>query len=119
MRFRRFAAASLCLVALASVPACSDRGVQKAAGFGNTVRLKWTKSTDPDVLGYRIYQSTQPNFALDGLDYLSTGPNATSIVIPSLSKGKHYFKIISVGTLPAVNGKGGQSAAVQVAIDVP
>lgn len=117
MPLRFFVAASL-LWALGGL-GCSNRGVQKAAGTKISVRVKWTKSPDSDVTGYRIYQGDNADFSLDGLDFLAAGPNATSIVVADVPSGKRFFKIVSVGTLPAVNGKGGVSAPVLVSVDVP
>lgn len=103
----------------ALVLGCADRVERQAAAQSASVVVKWTKSTDPDVQGYRIYQGTKADFALDGESFLSAGPNATSLTVRDVPSGKRYFKIVAVGTLAAVQGKGGVSAPVTVEVTVP
>lgn len=103
------------------VVGCSDSSAQKATTTGATasVRVRWTKSTDPDVVGYRVYRGETPDFPLDDRPFIAVGPNATATIFPDLPRGRHFFKVVAVGTLGPVHGKGGVSEPVLVEARIP
>lgn len=83
------------------------------------VTLTWEPSTDPSVIGYRIYRSSVAvplgSTASLQLEETVNGASTTSTVISSLSTGKHYFRITAFSA--ATESLLG--SAKQVVVDVP
>ena len=68
-------------------------------GFGEA-QVSWALSGDPTVTGYRVYYGTSPG----ALDENVNAMSSSSIVIPGLPAGTHYFAVT------AYNNSGQQSA---------
>jgi hypothetical protein len=90
-----------------------------ASAAPGEVTLTWEASTDPSVIGYRIYRSAVavPLGSTAGLqlEQTASGAGTTSAVVSNLSAGKHYFRITAFsGTAESL-----LASAKQVVVDVP
>ena len=114
----------LCLATLV-LAGCDNLGVQlsgKENGSGtlsHSVRVKWTQSTDHDVRGYRVYRGTAADFAIADAPFTDAGALAASALVPNVPSGPHFFKVVTLGNIPAMNGVGGGSVPVLVYVLVP
>jgi hypothetical protein len=90
-----------------------------ASASPGEVTLTWEQSTEPSVIGYRIYRSSVavPLGSTAGLSLEQTvnGAGNTSAEITGLSTGKHYFRI----TAFSASTESLLASARQVVVDVP
>jgi fibronectin type 3 domain-containing protein len=86
----------VCVALLISIPlGCGrDGSVGCSSGEIGTIKLAWDPSTDPDVVGYKVYYGTAPRTYGPGIDV----GNVTTYALTGLIKGQKYYITVTAYT---------------------
>ena len=71
-----------------------DGSVGCSSGEIGTIKLAWDPSTDPDVVGYKVYYGTAPRTYGPGIDV----GNVTTYALTGLIKGQKYYITVTAYT---------------------
>lgn len=103
-------------------------GCAVVGGPPRDVLVRWAPSTEPEVNapggGYTVFYSQTPNFALAdaasvAVSYVSGPVTTTSAVLPKLTSGTWYVKVVARSTMPNGFGQTSQSPAANITVVIP
>lgn len=111
------------VLALLATSGCTQMGGMDDAGKQSAdsrlnVRVSWTKSNFHDVVGYRVYHGSKPDFDVASAPFVDADANATSLVVSKVPRGMHYFQVFTRGSLTRPDGTPAKSEPVFVELDV-
>lgn len=85
-----------------------------------TITLSWTKNTDLDLAGYKVYYGTSPGVYIAPIDVgLTSTPNNPSYTITNLLGNVTYYVTISAYDNATPANESTFSVEVQQTISVP
>lgn len=111
------------VVGLALLSGCTATG-----GPPRDAIVRWTASPEPEVNapggGYTVYYSQTKDFAYADaasvvVSYVSGPETATSALLPQLTSGIWYVKVVARSTMPNGFGLTSQSPAGETTVVVP